>query len=140
MDAPQPGGLGGTFGGNPVSCTAALGAIETIERDGLLERAATIGERVAKCFSGLAERFPFIGEARGVGAMRALELVRDRDSFEPDKSRTERVLASAAQRGLLLLSAGLYGNVIRMLMPLVITDAELEEGLGVLESCVRDSA
>jgi 4-aminobutyrate aminotransferase/(S)-3-amino-2-methylpropionate transaminase len=80
-----------------------------------------------------------VGEARGVGAMRALELVTDRASLAPDKARTERVLALAATRGLLLLSAGLHGNVIRTLMPLSIHDTELAEGLAVLESCLADS-
>jgi 4-aminobutyrate aminotransferase/(S)-3-amino-2-methylpropionate transaminase len=140
MDAPQPGGLGGTFGGNPVSCAAALGAIETLEQDGLVDRAEAIGTVVARRFEGMVARYPFIAETRGVGAMRALELVEDRASLKPDQARTERVLALAATRGLLLLSAGLYGNVIRTLMPLTVTDAELEEGLAVLESCLADAA
>lgn len=140
MDAPQPGGLGGTFGGNPIACAAALGAIETLEQDGLLARAAHLGAAVERRFAALAERFTFVGEARGVGAMRALELVTDRATLEPDKARTDRVLARAAERGLLLLSAGLHGNVIRTLMPLVMTDPELEEGLSVLESCLGETA
>jgi 4-aminobutyrate aminotransferase/(S)-3-amino-2-methylpropionate transaminase len=139
MDAVQPGGLGGTFGGNPVACAAALGAIETLEQDDLPRRAAEIGAVVAARFEGLAERFPFVGDARGVGAMRALELVTDRSTLAPDKARTERVLALAASRGLLILSAGLHGNVIRTLMPLVLSDAELAEGLSVLESCLADA-
>ena len=140
MDKVHAGGLGGTFGGNPVSCAAALGAIETIEQDGLLARAGAVGETVASRFASFAERFPFVGEARGVGAMQALEIVHDRSLLEPDKGRTERVLALAARRGLLLLSAGLYGNVIRTLMPLSITDAELDEGLDVLAACLKDAA
>lgn len=140
MDAAQPGGLGGTFAGNPVSCAAALGAIETLEQDGVLARAETIGAVVARCFESMVARYPFIAETRGVGAMRALELVEDRVSLKPDQGRTERILALAATRGLLLLSAGLYGNVIRTLMPLTMTDAELEEGLRVLESCFADAA
>jgi 4-aminobutyrate aminotransferase/(S)-3-amino-2-methylpropionate transaminase len=139
MDAAQPGGLGGTFGGNPVSCAAALGAIETIEEDGLVGRAEVIGATVAAHFQRMANRYPFIGDARGVGAMQALELVEDRRSLAPDRLLTERVLALAASRGLLLLSAGSYSNVIRTLMPLSITDAELEEGLAVLESCLQDA-
>jgi 4-aminobutyrate aminotransferase / (S)-3-amino-2-methylpropionate transaminase / 5-aminovalerate transaminase len=136
MDAVQPGGLGGTFGGNPVACAAALGAIETLEQEDLPRRAAALGAIVERRFAAFAERFPFVGDARGVGAMRALELVTDRASLAPDKARTERVLALAASRGLLLLSAGLYGNVIRTLMPLSISEAELAEGLAVLESCL----
>jgi 4-aminobutyrate aminotransferase/(S)-3-amino-2-methylpropionate transaminase len=140
MDAAQPGGLGGTFGGNPVACAAALGAIETIEQDGLVDRAEAIGTVVAGRFEGMVARYPFIAETRGLGAMRALELVDDRTSLKPDQPRTDRVLALAATRGLLLLSAGLYGNVIRTLMPLTVTDAELEEGLDVLESCLAHTA
>ena len=130
MDATQAGGLGGTFGGNPVACAAALGAIETLETQGLIERARAMGAIVERRFVEWAQRFSFVGEARGVGAMRALEIVTDRDSLEPDKARTDRVLDLAASRGVLLLSAGLHGNVLRTLMPLVMTDAELEEGLG----------
>jgi 4-aminobutyrate aminotransferase/(S)-3-amino-2-methylpropionate transaminase len=140
MDAAQPGGLGGTFSGNPVSCAAALGAIDTLERDGVLDRVEFIGAVVGRCFEGLAARYPFVGEARGVGAMRALELVENRASLKPDPVLTERILALAASRGLLLLSAGLYTNVIRTLMPLTISDAELDEGLLVLESCFADAA
>jgi 4-aminobutyrate aminotransferase/(S)-3-amino-2-methylpropionate transaminase len=140
MDAVHPGGLGGTFGGNPVACAAALGAIETMKEEDLPRRAEAIGAVVARRFEDAVQRFPFVAEARGVGAMRALELVKDRATLEPDAARTERVLALAASRGLLLLSAGLHGNVIRTLMPLVITDAELEEGLAVLESCLREAS
>jgi 4-aminobutyrate aminotransferase/(S)-3-amino-2-methylpropionate transaminase len=140
MDAPQPGGLGGTFGGNPVACAAALGAIETIERDGLLARAEILGATVEKRFADFARRFPFVGEQRGVGAMRALELVRDRDTLKPDQERTQQVMARAARRGLLLISAGLYGNVLRTLMPLVTTDAELDEGLSVIDACLAEVA
>ena len=138
MDRVQPGGLGGTFGGNPVACAAALGAIETIEREQLVARAAAIGATVGARFAEWYERFPFIGDARGVGAMRALEFVRDRESLEPDAALTQRVIAQALQRGLLVLSAGLYGNVIRTLMPLSTSDAELEEALTVLEPCLAD--
>lgn len=139
MDAVQPGGLGGTFGGNPVACAAALGAIETIESEGLVARARGIGDTVGRRFAAWQARFEFVGDARGVGAMRALELVRDRHGMEPDKARTERIVDLAIQRGLLLLTAGLHGNVLRTLMPLVIRDAELAEGLDVLESCLADA-
>ncbi len=139
MDAVQPGGLGGTFGGNPVACAAALGAIETIEQEGLVARAQVIGEVVGARFAAWRDRFAFIGDVRGVGAMRALEIVRDRDSLEPDKARTERVVDGAARRGLLMVTAGLYGNVIRTLMPLGIADDELREGLDVLEACLAEA-
>jgi 4-aminobutyrate aminotransferase/(S)-3-amino-2-methylpropionate transaminase len=133
MDHAPLGGLGGTYAGNPVACAAALAAIEFMERNRLPERAAQIGKQVEERFRGFFDRFPFIGEARGLGAMRALELVKDRPGKEPDKQRTSRVLQRACESGLILLSAGTHGNVIRTLMPLVITDAQLQEGLEVLE-------
>lgn len=138
LDAVHPGGLGGTFGGNPVACAAALGVIETMEAPGFLDRVQLIGETVADRFESFAARFNCVAEARGVGAMQALEFVTDRDSLTPDAGRTQRIIALAMQRGLLLLSAGLQGNVIRTLMPLTISDAELEEGLAVLERCLED--
>jgi 4-aminobutyrate aminotransferase/(S)-3-amino-2-methylpropionate transaminase len=99
-------------------------------------RAGAIGDVVGARFAAWRDRFPFVGDARGVGAMRAIEIVQDRDSLAPDKPRTERIVDTAAQRGLLLVTAGLHGNVIRTLMPLVVSDSELEEGLGVLEACL----
>ena len=137
MDSAQVGGLGGTYAGNPVACAAALAAVGVIERDRLPERAAAIGAEVERRFAGFFERFPFVGDARGLGAMRALELVKDRGSKEPDKDRTDRVIRKAYETGLLLVGAGTYGNVIRTLMPLVITDDELTEGLDVLEKALQ---
>ena len=133
MDAAQPGGLGGTFVGNPVACAAALAAIEFIERERLWERAAAIGERVGARFAAWRDRHERVGDARGLGAMRALELVRDKTSKAPDKEHTAAAVRRAYESGLLLISAGTHGNVIRTLMPLVITDDELDEGLEVLE-------
>ena len=133
MDSAQVGGLGGTYTGNPVACAAALAAIDFIERNRLPERAVEIGRIVEARFRAFAERFSFVGDARGLGAMRALELVKDRTTKEPDKDRTDRVIRGAYANGLLLVGAGTYGNVIRTLMPLVITDSELEEGLDVLD-------
>ncbi len=137
MDSAQVGGLGGTYAGNPVSCAAALAAIEYMERHRLAERAAEIGRAVEKRFRTFLERFPFVGDARGLGAMRALELVRDRATKEPDKDRTDRVIRKAWESGLLLVGAGTHGNVIRTLMPLVIADDELAEGLDVLEHALE---
>lgn len=131
MDAPPPGGLGGTFGGNPVACEAALGAIETIEQENLCARAEAIGARVAARFEKFRQKFPFIRDVRGLGAMRAIEL----DTQE----RTDRAVDAAAKRGVLALTAGLYGNVLRTLMPLVIADAELDEALDVLERSLEEA-
>jgi len=133
MDHPEVGGLGGTYAGNPVACAAALAAIAFIEENRLCERAVEIGRQVEERFARFYDHFPFIGEARGLGAMRALEIVVDRATKEPDKERTNRILRKACENGLILISAGTYGNVIRTLMPLVITDAQLQEGLEVLE-------
>ena len=135
MDSAQVGGLGGTYAGNPVACAAALAAID-FDRDGTACPSApsAIGTEVERRFRGFVERFPFVGDARGLGAMRALELVKDRGTKEPDKDRTDRVIQKAYETGLLLVGAGTYGNVIRTLMPLVITDAELDGRSG----CPRD--
>ena len=139
MDSAQVGGLGGTYAGNPVACAAALAAIEFIEKNRLPERAAAIGRAVESRFRGFLERFPFVGDARGLGAMRALELVEDKASKRPDKDRTDRVIKRAYESGLLLVGAGTYGNVIRTLMPLVLTDDELSEGLDVLEHALQEA-
>ncbi len=139
MDSAQVGGLGGTYAGNPVACAAALAAIEFIERNRLPERAVEIGHTVEVRFRAFVERFPFVGDARGLGAMRALELVKDKTTKEPDKGRTDRVIQAAYASGLLLVGAGTSGNVIRTLMPLVITDEELEEGLDVLDHALAQA-
>ncbi len=133
MDAAQTGGLGGTYVGNPVACAAALAAIEFVERERLWERAAVIGEKVRARFESWRDRDDRVGDARGLGAMRALELVRDKAGKVPDREHTAAVVRRAWEHGLLLISAGTHGNVIRTLMPLVITDAQLDEGLEVLE-------
>ncbi len=134
MDAAQVGGLGGTYGGNPVACAAALAVLELFDRARLVERAAVIGREIGARFAAFAARFATVGEARGLGAMWALELVSDRTAKTPGKEQTQEVLRRALERGLLLLSAGTHGNVIRLLMPLVTTDEQLTEGLDVLES------
>ena len=133
MDSSHPGGLGGTFVGNPVACAAALAAIAFMERTNLAARAAGIGRRVERRFAAFQQKFAAIGDARGLGAMRALELVKDRGTKEPDKERTGALVQKAAQNGLLLVTAGTHGNIVRTLMPLVISNSELDEGLEVLE-------
>jgi len=134
MDTIQPGGVGGTYGGNPVACAAALEAIRIIEGLVTSGRAAELGARVRTRLDQLAESHPIIGDVRGVGAMQAIELVRDRATREPASTETSAIVAAARGKGLLLFPAGTYGNVIRFLMPLVATDTELEEGLDVLAS------
>lgn len=136
MESAQVGGLGGTFSGNPVSCAAGIAAVEFIERQKLPERAQEIGRRVRDRFRRFAETSPAIGDVRGLGAMMALEFVKDRSSKEPDKDRTNAVIRRCLENGLILIAAGTYGNVIRTLMPLVITDDQLEEGLTVIEHAI----
>ena len=135
MDAVHPGGLGGTFGGNPLACAAALAAIETVEQDGLLAQARRIGAVMMDRLTALAASTPAVGEARGRGAMVAVELVGP-DGITPDKAATGRVLAACHAQGVLVLSAGTHGNVVRLLPPLVIPDDLLDEGLAVLESAL----
>jgi 4-aminobutyrate aminotransferase/(S)-3-amino-2-methylpropionate transaminase len=136
MDTIQPGGVGGTYGGNPVACAAALEAIRIIEGLVTSGRAAALGARLRARLDQLATAHPIIGDVRGVGAMQAIELVRDRATKEPASSETSAIVGAARGKGLLLFPAGTYGNVIRFLMPLVATDAELDEGLEVLNSAI----
>ncbi len=135
MDAADQGELGGTYSGSPLGCRAALAVLDVIEEEDLNQRALQIGEKVRERFTYLSKEFPFIGDVRGLGAMNAIEIVGEEKA--PDKELTKKILAEAQQKGLLLLGAGVYGNVIRFLMPLVITDDELEEGLFIIEEAMR---
>ncbi len=133
MDAVHPGGLGGTYGGNPVACAAALGAIETMRAEDLNGAARAIGERMLPRLRALAQRFPAIGDVRGRGAMIALELVRP-GSTEPDAALAGAVAKACHAQGVIVLTAGSYGNVLRFLPPLVIGADLLDEALDVLEA------
>lgn len=137
MDQPGVGALGGTFGGNPLACQAALEVLAEIERSHLLDRALRIGERVRARAERWRQDFPLIGDVRGLGAMQALELVRDPHTREAAKDETAAVARHCYEHGLITITAGTHGNVIRTLMPLVISDDELEEGLEVLEGALR---
>jgi 4-aminobutyrate aminotransferase/(S)-3-amino-2-methylpropionate transaminase len=138
MDAPAVGALGGTYGGNPVACEAALAVLETFDRDDLTGRARQIGEVVQEATRSWRDRFPLVGDVRGRGAMRAFELVRDRRTKVPAREETEAVLRSCHRRGLVLMGAGTYGNVIRLLLPLVATDEQIREGLRVMEDALGE--
>jgi 4-aminobutyrate aminotransferase/(S)-3-amino-2-methylpropionate transaminase len=133
MDAACVGGLGGTFGGNPMSCEAALATIETIEQENLCARAEHLGELFVKRAREWQHRWPLVGDVRGLGAMRAIELVHP-DSREPASEQTAELVRDCYEHGLIVLSAGSYSNVVRLLAPLVITDAQFNEGLDVLEA------
>jgi 4-aminobutyrate aminotransferase/(S)-3-amino-2-methylpropionate transaminase len=135
IDRVHAGGLGGTFGGNPLSCAAALAAIETIEADGLLDRATAIGETMTARLRTMQASYPSIGEVRGRGAMIAIELV-GADGITPDADLTKRIAAGCHTEGVLVLTAGSYGNVLRFLPPLVISDELLDDGLSVLEKAL----
>jgi 4-aminobutyrate aminotransferase-like enzyme len=136
MDSIQPGGVGGTFGGNPVACAAALAAIEVIERLVTSGDAERLGVHLRARLDRLAATRPIVGDVRGLGVMQALELVRDAATREPAAAETAAIVAEARSRGLLLFPAGTYGNVIRFLMPLVMTTAQVDEGLDVLEASI----
>lgn len=140
LDAPELGGLGGTYGGNPLGCVAALKVIEQIEREDLCGRSLRIGKIIRERFIAMQEKFPLIGDVRGLGAMQALELVRDRGTKEPAKAEADAVLKACYESGLIILSAGQYGNVIRCLCPLVISDEELAIGLDILEAAIAKVA
>ncbi|OFE15391.1 4-aminobutyrate--2-oxoglutarate transaminase [Humibacillus sp. DSM 29435] len=136
MDAVHPGGLGGTYSGNPVACAAALGVFEAIEQDHLLDRAREIGELITRRLHALAAECPWIGEVRGVGAMQAVEFVVP-GTTEPSPEATAAVAAFCHHAGVLALTCGTYGNVVRMLPPLVISDELLEDALGVFADACR---
>ncbi|HTS13447.1 MAG TPA: 4-aminobutyrate--2-oxoglutarate transaminase [Candidatus Limnocylindrales bacterium] len=136
MDVPGIGSLGGTFGGNPVACAAALAAIETLEKENLSARAEKLGHRFEERAQSWKQRFPIVGDVRGLGAMRAIEFIRSHETREPAKTEVEQIIHHCHQHGLIILSAGTYGNVVRLLVPLVVTDEQFEEGMDVLESAV----
>jgi 4-aminobutyrate aminotransferase/(S)-3-amino-2-methylpropionate transaminase len=138
MDAPGVGGLGGTFGGNPVALAAAHAVLDQMAEGALFARAEAIGAAVAKRAGAWKERFPLVGDVRGLGAMWGIELVKDRVAKTPAKDETAALSKRGYERGLVTITAGTYGNVLRTLMPLVITDAELHEGLDVLEACLAE--
>ncbi len=134
MDSVHVGGLGGTYGGNPVAAAAALAVLDKIETEGLLERSRAVGETIGARLDSFEKRFGAVGDVRGRGAMRAMELVADRDTKEPLDAATMSALArSALERGVIVLTAGTYGNVVRLLPPITIDDGLLDEGLDLLE-------
>ena len=137
MDAPGDSAVGGTYVGNPVAIAAAHAVLDSIEEERLAERATEIGETIRGRMESWRERFDCVGDVRGLGAMLAIELVEDGDAKEPDADLATAVVEAATARGLLLLKAGIYSNCIRVLVPLVITDEQLSEALGVWEEALR---
>jgi 4-aminobutyrate aminotransferase/(S)-3-amino-2-methylpropionate transaminase len=139
MDAVPPGGLGGTFGGNPLCCAAANATLDALTDGDMLDRAKHVGEHLRKGLDNMAERIAQIGEVRGIGPMLALELVHDADAKTPAPDLAAQTTANARERGLMLLSCGLYGNVLRILVPFVASDDELDRGLEIMEESLGDA-
>ncbi|WP_088279475.1 4-aminobutyrate--2-oxoglutarate transaminase [Ideonella sp. A 288] len=136
MDAPGPGGLGGTYAGNPLACASALAVLDTFEKEGLLARSQAVGDRLVAGLKAIAAKHPaVIGDVRGLGAMVAIELCKGGDIHQPNAELTSAVVKEAAKRGLILLSCGSYANVVRVLVPLTAQDAVLDEGLAIMADC-----
>ncbi len=133
MDSVHPGGIGGTYGGNPVACEAALAVFDIVESENLLARAKQLGDTLNQAFRGFQQKYEIIGDVRGLGPMIAMELVKDRHSKKPATDETKALVNYCYERGLIILSCGSYGNVLRFLMPLVITDEQLEKGLKIID-------
>ena len=138
MDAPGPGGLGGTYAGSPIACAAGLAVLEVIESENLCARAEVIGATLTGALRELQREIPAVGEVRGLGAMVAMELVRNRDPHAPDADLTKALVKRAAEKGLVILSCGLYGNVIRFLVPLTAPDQIVREGLAIIAESLRE--
>ena len=135
MDAAAPGGLGGTYAGSPIACAAALAVLDVFEKENLLQRSRDVGERLTAGLKAMATRHACIGDVRGLGAMVAIELFKNGDVKQPDADLAKRITGEATARGLILLTCGTYGNVIRILVPLTASDALLDEGLAIMATC-----
>lgn len=142
MDSPEPGGLGGTYGGSPVGCAAAHAVLDVIEEEQLCNRSSKIGARMLERIQQMKDRSDTtpIGDVRGLGAMVAFELVKERGVHSPDAEKVKQLTAKALQHGLILLSCGIYGNTVRLLAPLTIPEEQLEEGLNILEKSLVEVA
>lgn len=137
MEAPAPGTIGGTYCGNPLACAASLKTIEIMERDHLAERSCKIGAKVMARYNEWKEKYECVGDVRGLGGMVGIEFVKDKESKEPAAALTSAIIQEAAKHGLMVEGAGTYGNVIRFLAPLVMTDEQLEAGLEIFENAIK---
>ncbi len=140
MDSAEPGGLGGTYAGNPLACAAALAVLDIVEEEELVERARDLGTRLRSGLESLRRRFASIGDVRGLGAMLAIELVRDRETREPDPGLTARLLERTREHGVLLLKCGIFGNVVRVLMPLIAQEEDVNRCIEVLGLAFEEAA
>ena len=138
MDAIAPGGLGGTYAGSPIACAAALAVMEVFEEEHLLDRCKAVGERLVTGLKAIQAKYPVIGEVRALGAMIAVELFEDGDTHKPNAAAVASVVAKARDKGLILLSCGTYGNVLRVLVPLTSPDELLDKGLAIIEECFSE--
>jgi 4-aminobutyrate aminotransferase / (S)-3-amino-2-methylpropionate transaminase / 5-aminovalerate transaminase len=136
MDAPGAGGLGGTFAGNPLSCAAALAVLDLFENTNLLTRANELGDRFQRRAREWQRRWPLVGDVRGLGGMQAIELVKSQETKAPAADETKQITQYCYEHGLITITAGSYSNVIRVLVPLVATNEQMDEGLDVLESAL----
>lgn len=137
LDAADPGELGGTYAGSPLGCVAALAVLDIIETEQLNQRSEHIGQVIEDKANHWRTKYPFIGEVRRLGAMAAIEIVEDQTTRTPDKKTAAAIASYGNEHGLLLLTAGINGNIIRFLTPLVITDELLQEGLGIIEDAFK---
>ena len=137
MDAPHLGGVGGTYGGNPVACVAAIEAINILKSEEFLTQVNHLGNLIQTTLDGWKEKYPIIGDVRGIGAMRLIEFVKDRNSKDPDPDITLEIIKDAVSKGLIMIRAGLFSNCLRLLPPVVITDEQIVEALGVLEGAIK---
>ncbi|EHM48544.1 4-aminobutyrate--2-oxoglutarate transaminase [Hafnia alvei] len=139
MDAIAPGGLGGTYAGSPIACAAALAVLETFDEENLLQRANDVGQKLKEGLLTIAETHREIGDVRGLGAMIAIELFEDGDVHKPNAKLTAEVVARARDKGLILLSCGPYYNVLRILVPLTVSDAQIKQGLDIIAACFTEA-
>ena len=137
MDAPAPGGLGGTYAGSPLACAAALAVLEVFDEENLLQRSRDVGQRITARLQALAKDHPCIAEVRGLGAMVAMELCKNGDPHQPDADLTKALAIEAMNRGLVILTCGTYGNVVRILVPLTASDALIDEGLNMIADALN---
>lgn len=139
MDAPQVGGIGGTYAGNPVACAAALAVMDVYEKEDVLGQAKKMGEKLHARLAEMYAKYPVIGNVRGIGPMAAIELVKDRVTKEPAAEETDKIVSAAWKKGLIILSTGAYKNNIRFLMPVTISDEDLNKGMDILEECIKEA-
>jgi 4-aminobutyrate aminotransferase/(S)-3-amino-2-methylpropionate transaminase len=137
MDAPAPGGLGGTYAGSPLACAAALAVLEVFEEENLLQRSRDVGQRITSRLQALAKDHKCIAEVRGLGAMVAMELCKNGDPHQPDADLTKALAVEAMNRGLIILTCGTYGNVVRILVPLTASDTVIDEGLNMIADALN---